>query len=136
MIQKVLCIDDDPISVMLCKKVITRSQFAAKTDSANNGENALQYLQATVESPDSTYPEIILLDLNMPIMNGWEFLENYERRFAPTHVSTKIIVLSSTIDPEDVRKSKQFSTVLDFISKPITVDSLKEVEQKIKSIQN
>ena len=133
MIQKVLCIDDDPISVMLCRKVISRSQFAEKTDSANNGENALRYLQDLIDSPDYIYPEIILLDLNMPIMNGWEFLENYERRFASIYNKTKIVVLSSTIDPADVRKTEEFSTVLTFISKPITMDSLGDVERKFRN---
>ena len=133
-IQKVLCIDDDPISVMLCRKVISRAQFANQTDSANNGENALRYLQNIIETPTEIYPEIILLDLNMPIMNGWEFLENYERQFASLFSSTKIIVLSSTIDPEDVQKSEEFSTVLTFISKPITVDSLRKIEEKYISL--
>ncbi len=129
MLQKVLCIDDDPISVMLCKKVILRSVFAETTDSANNGENALRYLENLMETSGSVYPEIILLDLNMPIMNGWEFLENYERRFAAVYNESKIVVLSSTIDPEDVKRTKKFSTVLTFISKPITSSSLEEVEK-------
>lgn len=133
MIQKVLCIDDDPISVMLCRKVISRSEFAETTDAANNGENALKYLQKIAETFGEIYPEIILLDLNMPIMNGWEFLENYEREFAAADNMSKIVILSSTIDPEDLKKSKQYSTVIGFISKPITIESLKEVERKFKA---
>ena len=134
MLQKVLCIDDDPISVMLCSKVIERCNFALKTDSAYNGQNALTYLQNITDTASATYPEIILLDLNMPIMNGWEFLEIYESRFATVHSNTKIVVLSSTIDPEDVQKTKKFSTVLTFISKPITKSSLEEVEQLLAKI--
>lgn len=132
MIRKVLCIDDDPISVMLCRKVITRSLFAEQTDAANNGENALRYLENIAESNGDIYPEIILLDLNMPIMNGWEFLENYERLFAQNYPESKIVILSSTIDPEDLKKSQQFSTVISFISKPITADSLQELKKKFR----
>lgn len=134
MLQKVLCIDDDPISVMLCRKVISRSMFAEETDSANNGESALRYLDELAETQGAVYPQIILLDLNMPIMNGWEFLENYERRFAPLHNDIKIVVLSSTIDPEDVRKTEEFSTVISFISKPVTTSSLHEIEKLLASI--
>ena len=132
MIQKVLCIDDDPISVMLCRKVISRSEFAQTTDAANNGENALKYLQKIAETAGDIYPDIILLDLNMPIMNGWEFLENYERDYADTNSKSKIVILSSTIDPEDLKKSEQYSSVISFISKPITIESLKEVQRKFK----
>ena len=132
MIQKVLCIDDDPISIMICRKVISRSMFATETDAANNGEKALRYLEDIIETEGSIYPELILLDLNMPIMNGWEFLENYEQSFAK-NFDSKIVILSSTIDPEDVKKSQQYSTVIDFISKPITVASLQEVERKLTS---
>lgn len=132
MVQKVLCIDDDPISIMLCRKVISRSMFATETDAANNGEKALRYLEDIIETEGSIYPELILLDLNMPIMNGWEFLENYEQSFAK-NFDSKIVILSSTIDPEDVKKSQQYSTVIDFISKPITVASLQEVGRKLTS---
>lgn len=133
MLEKVLCIDDDPISVMLCSKVIERSDFAAQTDSANNGKSALSFLEGLVKAETITYPEIILLDLNMPIMNGWEFLEIYERNFASLFTDTKIVVLSSTIDPEDVNRTKEFSSVLTFISKPITKTSLDEITRLLET---
>ncbi len=133
MLEKVLCIDDDPISVMLCSKVIERSDFAAQTDSANNGKSALSFLEGLVKAETISYPEIILLDLNMPIMNGWEFLEIYERNFASLFTDTKIVVLSSTIDPEDVNRTKEFSSVLTFISKPITKTSLDEITRLLET---
>lgn len=133
MLEKVLCIDDDPISVMLCSKVIERSDFAAQTDSANNGKSALSFLEGIIKAETITYPEIILLDLNMPIMNGWEFLEIYERNFASLFTDTKIVVLSSTIDPEDVNRTKEFSSVLTFISKPITKTSLDEITRLLET---
>lgn len=133
MLEKVLCIDDDPISVMLCSKVIERSDFAAQTDSANNGKSALSFLEGIIKAETITYPEIILLDLNMPIMNGWEFLEIYEENFASVFIDTKIVVLSSTIDPEDVNRTKEFSSVLTFISKPITKTSLDEITRLLST---
>ena len=135
MLNKVLCVDDDSISVMLCRKVISRSFFAAQTDAASNGKTALQYLQDVEHAEEVFYPELILLDLNMPVMNGWEFLENYEQHYAHKCIKTKVVVLSSTIDPEDVKKAKQFATVVDFISKPITVESLAEVANKLKTFK-
>ena len=63
------------------------------------------------------------------------FLENYEQHYAHKCIKTKVVVLSSTIDPEDVKKAKQFATVVDFISKPITVESLAEVANKLKTFK-
>ena len=74
-------------------------------------------------------PELVLLDLNMPIMNGWELLDKYlELEFNLIFTKTKFIVLSSTIDPSDIEKSKSYPMVIDFISKPITKDILAELK--------
>ncbi|MBF0695227.1 MAG: response regulator [Flavobacterium sp.] len=132
MIGKILCVDDDPITVMLCRKVINKAEFAKITDSANNGEEALQYFDALISCDRDTYPELILLDLNMPVMGGWEFLDNFSNGIYPTYFSnTKVIVLSSTIDPRDVEKTKNYPMVVEFLSKPITTNVLEQLKQLI-----
>ena len=83
MLDKIFCVDDDPITLMLCKKVIERVEFAKEIITAQNGEEAIQYFNDAAKKmssdSDLTYPKLTLLDLNMPIMNGWEFLEEYKR---------------------------------------------------------
>lgn len=130
MLDKILCIDDDPITVMLCRKVIQKSEFAKVTDSAQNGEDALHYFDNLLaEGNETDYPELILLDLNMPVMGGWEFLDNFSREeYSHLFGHIKVIVLSSTIDPQDVEKSKMYPMVLDFMSKPITKEMLQELK--------
>jgi CheY-like chemotaxis protein len=126
MLERILCVDDDPITLMLCKKVIQKSDLAHEIDTAVNGEDALRYFDAiTIDSTSGkiNYPHLIFLDLNMPVMNGWEFLdvfskENYSEKFS----NIKVIVLSSTIDPDDIDKSKEYPMVIDFLSKPITTE--------------
>lgn len=128
MLERILCVDDDPITLMLCKKVIQKSDLAHEIDTAVNGEDALRYFDAlTIDSTSNkiNYPHLIFLDLNMPVMNGWEFLdvfskENYSEKFS----NIKVIVLSSTIDPQDIDKSKEYPMVIDFLSKPITTEIL------------
>jgi len=130
MLNKILCVDDDPITVMLCRKVILKSEFAKHVDTAQNGEDALHYFDTLMLSGEQDFPQLILLDLNMPVMGGWEFLDNFTHTYAAHLTETKVIVLSSTIDPDDVAKSKRYPIVIDFMSKPITTEML----QQLKSI--
>jgi len=132
MLDKILCVDDDPITVMLCRKVISKALFAKHTDSAQNGEEALHYFDNLIMHNDGHYPELILLDLNMPVMGGWEFLDNFSNIYANFLSNTKVIVLSSTIDPSDVEKAKTYPMVIDFLSKPITVEMLEELKIVLK----
>jgi CheY-like chemotaxis protein len=128
MLNKVLCVDDDPITLMLCKKVIERVNYTKEVDTAKNGEDAIDYFNQ-VKNSNSLPPELVLLDLNMPIMNGWELLDKYlELEFHLIFKKTKFIVLSSTIDPSDIDKSKSYPMVINFISKPITKEILSEIK--------
>lgn len=132
MLNKILCIDDDPITLMLCKKVISKSEFSSEIDSAHNGEEALEYFDNLRTEKDSNNeinpPELIFLDLNMPIMNGWEFLDIFTKNnYTISFPETKVIVLSSTIDPKDIEKSKSYPMVINFLSKPITREMLDSI---------
>lgn len=134
MLNKILCVDDDPITLMLCKKVIERTSFAQEIITAQNGEEAFQYFKkiiAEIKKGNAVkYPKLVLLDLNMPVMNGWEFLDAYSKNKFQDILTTKFIVLSSTIDPDDVNKSKIYKMVIDFMSKPITTEMLEVLKNK------
>jgi len=129
MYNKILCVDDDPITLMLCKKVIEKSDFSKQIDTAHNGEDAIKYfdnLKNNLEKDKNIIlPQLMFLDLNMPIMGGWEFLDIFsENKYHDFFPELKVIVLSSTIDPRDIEKSKSYSMVIDFLSKPITKEML------------
>ncbi|WP_396194267.1 response regulator transcription factor [Flavobacterium sp.] len=131
MLDKIYCVDDDAITLMLCKKVIERASFAKEILTATNGEEAILFFKELAQQSDMTYPRLVLLDLNMPIMNGWEFLDHYlEERYHETFPEAKFIVLSSTIDPQDVEKTKNYPMVVDFLSKPITKEMIEGLKQK------
>lgn len=132
MLDLILCVDDDPITLMLCKKVITKASFSNNIITAKNGEEALQYFDSIInKKEENKLPQLIFLDLNMPVMDGWEFLDNFNTDKYSEVNSTKIIVLSSTIDPEDLEKSKKYKMVVDFLSKPISTNMLNYLETKI-----
>lgn len=135
MLDKILCIDDDTITLMLCKMVITKNSFSKEIAKASNGEDALNYfkiLQKNIIKDTSTIlPQLIFLDLNMPVMGGWEFINIFSTdEFSEFH-TIKIIILSSTIDPSDLEKSKKYPMVLDFLPKPISKEMLEYIKSKI-----
>ncbi|MFT3795683.1 response regulator [Flavobacterium sp.] len=134
MLDLILCVDDDPITLMLCKMVISKSSFAQEVITAQNGEEAINYFDElklnTLGSDIGRYPQLILLDLNMPVMGGWEFLDEFSKpEYMTVFKNTKVIVLSSTIDPRDISKSKTYPMVIDFMSKPITKEMLEDLKK-------
>jgi CheY-like chemotaxis protein len=137
MLDLILCVDDDPITLMLCKMVLKKSDFAKEIVTAQNGEDALNYFDElklnNLGVEIKNYPTLIFLDLNMPVMGGWEFLDRFSKNdYYPIFSKSKIIVLSSTIDPQDIEKSKTYPMVADFLSKPITKDMLEYLRNTLK----
>lgn len=133
MLEQILCIDDDPITLMLCKKVISKSSFSHEVITAQNGEEALHHFNILKYTNDQAKkrPELIFLDLNMPIMGGWEFLDHFTSSDYKEFNTVPVIVLSSTIDPEDLAKAKKYPIIIDFLSKPITQPMLEYLKKKI-----
>lgn len=134
MLDLILCVDDDPITLMLCKMVISKSSFAKEIITAQNGEEAINYFDDlklnNLGVEIKKYPSLIFLDLNMPVMDGWEFLDQFTKNeYTSIFKNTKIIVLSSTIDPKDIEKSKTYPMVIDFLSKPITKEILEDLKE-------
>jgi CheY-like chemotaxis protein len=135
MLDTILCVDDDPITLMLCKMVINKASFSNKIMTAKNGEEALNYFKSfngASEDEQSKKPQLIFLDLNMPVMGGWEFLDCFSTSEYSEYNTIKVIILSSTIDPEDLEKAKKYPMVLDFLSKPISKEMLEYVKTKIQ----
>jgi CheY-like chemotaxis protein len=129
---KILCVDDDPITLMLCKKVIAKANFSDNIESAKDGSEALQFFHSVIDDDKKSdnYPQLVFLDLNMPIMDGWEFLDEFSKNLTASFPKTKIIVLSSSVDPKDINKSKNYPMVLDFLPKPITVEMLNNIKNR------
>lgn len=131
MINKVLCIDDDKITLELCELVIKKADFAKEVIKVTNGKEGLEWFSSFLSKNCATEkqdpPEIILLDLTMPVMNGWDFLEAYVTKYSDRLPSTKVVIVSSTVNPEDFSKANNYPIVIDFISKPLTEEGLQEL---------
>ncbi|WP_269240129.1 response regulator [Flavobacterium limnophilum] len=131
MLDTILCVDDDPITLMLSKMVINKAAFSKEIITAKNGEDALNHFKTINNNPNIKKPQLIFLDLNMPVMGGWEFLNTFSTADYSEYNTIKVIILSSTIDPEDLKKAKKYPMVLDFLSKPISKEMLEYIKSKI-----
>jgi len=116
-INSVCLIDDDPVFIFAIKRIFKLSDVCKNFTVYNNGEEAIEGLTHTIAS-GKHIPELILLDINMPIMDGWQFLDE----FTTMTVSKKITLylVSSSIDPVDFKKAKEYELITDFIIKPVT----------------
>ncbi|WP_256003799.1 MULTISPECIES: response regulator [Pedobacter] len=119
-----LAIDDDDINIFIIKKILEKTGFEVSFSSSSNGQEAFDYLSGLISS-GSTFPQLILVDINMPVLNGWDFLSAYEKLDAPKNVH--IYMLSSSVYENDIEKAKSFRTVKGFISKPLSIDRLSEL---------
>jgi CheY-like chemotaxis protein len=116
-------IDDDAIYQTIINKLIQKSGVFSAHSAFINGKEAIGALNNSLENND-IIPDIILLDINMPVMDGWEFME--EIKSIKSKISKKIIIyiVSSSIALEDKNKSKTFTDIIGYIPKPISVADL------------
>lgn len=130
---KVLIIDDDPILIMVCTRLMKITGFSEEVMAAREGKEAIDKLRSLIGQPEDELPKLILLDINMPVMNGWEFLSEYLRIIDQFSKIIPVFMLSSTIDQADFDKAKTYHVVKGFYSKPLTKDNLFEIEGLVKA---
>lgn len=128
-IKKILVIDDDHINNIIFEKLSTFAGFAEEIVSFNSAVDGLDYLQNIQENGEEP-PNIIFLDIRMPIVNGWEFLERFSVFRGICFKNTSIYMLTSSSSQSDVNKAKNFAIVNDYIVKPLTIEVLKKLKEK------
>ena len=123
-------VDDDDIFVFLTTKIIEQTNLVDLIKVFGNGLDAINFLKENKNNVDAL-PDIILLDLSMPIMNGWQFLEEYNKLNPTIGKKITIYICSSSISPDDITRAKTISEVSDYIIKPITEDKLIDLIKKL-----
>jgi CheY-like chemotaxis protein len=125
-INHILLVDDDEVTNFLNKKVIEKASLIKEISIATNGQKALEVIEELCESKKYC-PELIFLDLNMPVMNGFEFLDKFEKMHFPNKDKVRIIVLTSSSNPDDIYKIKEKRIA--FMTKPLSEDKIQSIVQ-------
>lgn len=116
------------------RRMIDISDFAEEIIIVNNGEEALDYYRNLLNLPENDnrhrFPDVIFLDLNMPVMNGWKFLEEFQALYLHKELKPSIVVISSSVDSEDRKRANKYS-VAAFLSKPLTFEILNELKSRL-----
>lgn len=114
-------IDDDKLTVKLMSILISKNKFCEEIQSFYNAQHAIDKLKQN-DLEGGFLPDAILLDLNMPFMDGWQFLDEFILLSLKKEIS--IFIMTSSIDPADIEMAKKYSVVKQYIMKPITAEKL------------
>ena len=123
---RVMIVDDDDVNNFLCKKIISLARFSENIQTFIDADSALKYLKSNMNA-SGELPDIIFLDINMPIKNGWDFLKEYEKIKEDLAKPIQIYMLSSSVYEEDVTRAKSMDVIVDYISKPLSESVLQKI---------
>ncbi|MFT5338049.1 MAG: CheY-like chemotaxis protein [Luteibaculaceae bacterium] len=125
-INRTLLIDDDEPTNFYNEHIINQSGLVNEVMALQSGGSALEYLTTEVDG-EYPKPDLIFVDINMPAMNGWEFLDEYEK-LDPKHKGTVIVMmLTTSLNPDDEGKAKNFGSIKGFKRKPLNQNTLQDI---------
>ena len=122
----VMLVDDNDTDNFISKRIIEITKFSENVIVKNSGKSALDYLVENKEYPESI-PDIIFLDINMPIVDGFVFLYEYEKFSNSVKDKCRVIILSSSDNKRDIDKIVNNDFVIKFVTKPLTEKTLEEI---------
>lgn len=125
-LKQLTLVDDDEVFVFLTTRMLEKYQLVDLIKIFDNGYEALVFIKENMDNIKSL-PDIILLDLSMPIMDGWQFLDEFVKINPKIGKKITVFICSSSISPDDVARAKAINAVSDFIIKPMTKEKLIEM---------
>ena len=126
--KKFLIIDDDEINNLICTHIIKSYDDSIQVQSSISAVEALDKIKSMAVSNCEDLPDVILLDINMPIMSGWEFIEEYQKLDTCVSEKIRVFVLTSSQDRRDVEIASQYAQVRELFTKPLSISILDKIE--------
>lgn len=132
-LRRVVLIDDDQVNNFVCESIIKSEMFADEVLCFEWAQDALDYLRDTTVNDPTGFPDLIFLDINMPGMDGWAFIQEYRK--LPDWITQKccLFMLSSAVDRKDIICAKSHEEVKDFFSKPLSPEILAIIREEFIS---
>lgn len=127
-VDRIYLIDDDPICHLISTRIITRFS-SMDVHAFTEPIEAMNQLTWLASNEPEKFPDYILLDIDMPLMDGWQFLDEFQKLPPTVLQKSSVMILSSSLHYMDVEKSRKYSFVKDFFSKPLSEEILKRVTQ-------
>jgi CheY-like chemotaxis protein len=123
----VLCfVDNDEVYLFLIKKMIEKKYPGSKMHQFYNGLEAIEFIKENIVEK-ALLPDIIFLDINMPVMDGWEFMESFKRIKHEIGKPVTIYMVSSSVDDSDMDRAKNIKEISEFICKPMTIEKVNQI---------
>jgi CheY-like chemotaxis protein len=128
--ESTLLLDDSDLDNFINEKMLEANRFSKKIHVSTDGESALELIQQLIDDPTaegSEFPEVLFVDLNMPVMSGFEFIENFKKIDKGAVAECKIIVLTSSIHNDDRLEAERIDRNIVFLNKPLTNELLRSL---------
>jgi CheY-like chemotaxis protein len=129
--QNVMLIDDNEIDNLINQKMVEAAAITQNIFTHSGAKSAIEFLrnaEKLAKAAASLLPEVIFLDIDMPLMDGFQFLDQFDKLSAETKKYCRIVILTSSINPQDMNKAKSYPYVKKFLNKPLTQDALKSLD--------
>ena len=130
-VKQFITIDDDDATLFMCKVIIQRTFKDMLVTTYSNPELAVEYFQT--EFNQQSVETVVLLDINMPQLSGWEVLDYFSMLSSNIRKNIKVIMLSSSIDPSDKQRALAHPLIIDYLEKPLTLATLDQAMNKMKA---
>ena len=131
-IRRVLMIDDEKFDQMVYRRVLDRSGLVDETIMFLSAEDALDWLSG----PDRKPVDVVFLDINMPRMNGFEFLDAAHDRLGPGFAAMVVVMLTTSLNPTDRQRAEKYDVVKSFLTKPLTVSHVRETAELLVTMDH
>ncbi|HEY6160838.1 MAG TPA: response regulator [Bacteroidia bacterium] len=135
----VMLVDDSEVDNFINLKMIEGCNFAEKIYTHTSGRSGIEFLRSLSMNPQilsQLLPEIIFLDINMPVMDGFAFVKEFDKLPIEVVKHCKIIVLTSSINPEDIANSKRSDSIVRYVNKPLSRETLMGIENPARAEKN